>query len=188
MNETWKILVLHQILFQGMFLLKNMMLKRKIGVQIRGKNREATIATFSFALFIIVSLLFSFFENPVGEIELPQSLYLSIPGMALLMASLIVAGTSLVDLKDSWRVGVVEGQQTKLITSGIYRFTRNPYFISYIFLFFGYTIILQNIFLLLFTVLNLVFVHKMILKEEHYLKSIHGEHYLQYLKSVRRYF
>ncbi len=44
MPETWVVILLHQIIFQGMFIVKNINLSRKIGKQIRGKNQEATIS------------------------------------------------------------------------------------------------------------------------------------------------
>ena len=62
MPQTWMIILLHQFMFQGMFVIKNMILYRKIRKQIRGKNREATLSIAFFAFFIghregIVALL-----------------------------------------------------------------------------------------------------------------------------------
>ena len=188
MSETWKLLVLHQAAFQGMFIAKNIILKQKIGMQIRGQNKEATIATSFFALFIIGSIVLSFLENPIGKIESTHHSYYSALGLIFLIWSLIISGFSLAGLKDSWRVGIIEGQETALITSGIYMYTRNPFFVSYILLFSGYMLLLQNVILLPFVVLNAVLVHKMVLREERYLESIHGEQYSNYKKSVRRYF
>ena len=187
MIETWIILVIHQTLFQGMFVLKNLILKQKIGIQIRGTNKEASIATSFIAMFIVVALIFSFLREPIGTIELPYNQFLSILGSSLLFLSLIVAGASLVGLRDSWRIGIIEEQKTTLITSGIYKYSRNPYFVSYLLLFGGYTVILQNFVLLLIMGLNTVLIHKMIIKEEQYLKSIHGNQFLEYTAKVRRY-
>ncbi|MDM8541375.1 hypothetical protein QUF90_09820 [Desulfococcaceae bacterium HSG9] len=44
MPKTWLVILLHQLIFQGMFVMKNIILHRKIGKQIRGKNIEATVS------------------------------------------------------------------------------------------------------------------------------------------------
>ena len=93
----------------------------------------------------------------------------------------------MVNLKDSWRVGVLEDQKTELITSNIYRFTRNPYFVSYFLMFASYTVIQQNLILLGLSLLGFLLIHKMIIKEEKYLYTKHGDTYLQYKKKVPRY-
>ena len=90
-------------------------------------------------------------------------------------------------LKDSWRVGVLENQQTELIEDGIYRFSRNPYFLSYLIMFAAYTILLRNIILLVLSFVGFALIHAMVLKEEKYLAALHGEKYRQYQKKVPRY-
>jgi len=80
-----------------------------------------------------------------------------------------------------------ENQKTKLITSGIYRFTRNPYFVSYLLMFASYTVFLQNLILLGLSILGFIFVHTMILREEKYLYSVHGDNYVRYTSKVPRY-
>jgi protein-S-isoprenylcysteine O-methyltransferase Ste14 len=104
-----------------------------------------------------------------------------------LIKNIIISVISLIDMKDSWRVGILEDQKTALISPGIYRYTRNPYFVSYILMFTAYTVLLQNIVLLGLSFIGIVFIHKMILKEEAYLHKVHGEVYIQYKKKVSRY-
>jgi protein-S-isoprenylcysteine O-methyltransferase Ste14 len=187
MIESWLIILIHQIIFQSMFVTKNIILHKKIGKQIRGKNAEATASIVFFIILICVALGISFFNLSFGEIYFLDSSFAMITGLLLLGLNLIVSTASLFNLKDSWRVGVLENQKTELISSGIYRFTRNPYFVSYILMFAAYTIILQNLILFGLSILGILFVHKMIKKEEEYLYTVHGETYLQYKKNVPRY-
>ena len=93
----------------------------------------------------------------------------------------------MIHLKDSWRVGVLEEQKTELITTGIYRFTRNPYFVSYLLTLVAYTVLLQNVILLGLSIVGFGCVHRMVMKEEAYLYSVHGDAYLQYKMKVPRY-
>lgn len=181
------LIVIHQILFQGMFAVKNIILSKNIGKQIRGKNVEATVSIFFFAFFIVISLILSFFNLTFGEVRILSDNAAFISALIIILANLIISVLSLVHLKDSWRVGVIEDQKTNLITNGIYGFTRNPYFLSYFLMFAAYTVLLQSLLLLSLSFMGILMVHKMILKEENYLVSLHGDKYLKYKSKVPRY-
>ena len=182
------IIVVHQIIFQGMFVIKNIILRKKTGKQIRGKNLEATLSIIYFALFIVISAAISFFDISFGELKILNPHLSLIVALGILAVNLIISVLSLMHLKDSWRVGVIESQKTDLITSGIYRFSRNPYFLSYFLMFAAYTVLLQNLLLLGLSFVGFFMVHSMILKEEKYLTSLHGDEYLTYKSKVSRYF
>lgn len=176
------------MVFQGMFAAKNIILRKNIGKQIRGKNVEATISILFFMLFIATSLTFSFFNLAFGKVSIFSQKAVFISALIIIFANLIVSVFSLIHLKDSWRVGVIEEHKTDLITGGIYGFTRNPYFLSYFLMFAAYTVLLQNILLLALSFIGVLMVHKMIIKEETYLSSLHGDKYLVYKSKVPRYF
>ncbi|MFC1490666.1 methyltransferase family protein [Candidatus Latescibacterota bacterium] len=181
------IIMIHQIVFQGMFIAKNIYLRRKLGLPIRGGNREANLSIGFFVLFIILSVLLGLFESPLGTVNLLMKTTSMSIALPLLAVNLVVGSASLLGLRDSWRVGVLENQQTDLIEVGIYRFSRNPYFLSYLIMFAAYTILLQNIILLVLSLVGFFMIHAMILKEEKYLKALHGEQYRQYRERVPRY-
>lgn len=167
--------------------MKNIILHRRTGRQIRGKNREATNSIVFFVLFIGVAVGISILKQSFGEVQLLNGFLAMALGLVLLFLNLIVSGASLVNLKDSWRVGVLEDQKTELITTGIYRFTRNPYFVSYLLMFAAYAVLLQNLILFGLSIVGFLFVHRMIMKEEEYLYSVHGDAYVQYKMKVPRY-
>ena len=185
--KLWLIILLHQIIFQGMFFTKNISLTKKTGKVVRGKNKEANISICLFITFIILAFGISFFQLSFGKVIILSdhlTLYL---GLTLLLLNILVSGASLLHLKDSWRVGVLEDQKTTLISNGIYKFTRNPYFVSYLLMFAAYTILLQNLILLGLSVILFFAIHKMIIKEEEYLYSKHGDSYTHYKAKVPRY-
>jgi protein-S-isoprenylcysteine O-methyltransferase Ste14 len=93
----------------------------------------------------------------------------------------------LVAMKNSWRVGIRYDQRTDLVTTGIYRFSRNPYFLSYNILVFGYILIFPCIILFVLYVALAIIFHSLILDEEKYLQSVHGDSYLDYKRKVNRY-
>jgi len=185
--DVFIIIAIHQLLFQGMFLAKNIYLSRKLGIKIRGSNPESIVATIFFALTIILALVISYFNITFGELSIMvDGLALTI-GFGGIVISTFVSGASLAGLKDSWRVGVIEEQQTELVTSGIYKYTRNPYFSSYLLMLLSYAILLQNTVLLACFFIALILVHKMILEEEKYLYSVHSESFIAYKKTTPRY-
>ncbi|MBC8377461.1 MAG: isoprenylcysteine carboxylmethyltransferase family protein, partial [FCB group bacterium] len=107
--------------------------------------------------------------------------------LLLLIINLVISLFSLLHMRDSWRVGVIDEQQTELITSGIYSITRNPYFVSYNIMFVAYALLLQSFILMVLTIVGISLVHWMVRKEERYLQEIHGSRYMKYCSEVSRY-
>ena len=187
MADAALLILLHQLLFQGMFFIKNISLRRKLGKPIRGANAEATLSIGFFVLFIGISLYFAWSGSTVGSVPVLSGQVALVLGVLLMLANLIVGLASLKDLGDSWRVGVIEEQQTALVEDGIYRFTRNPYFLAYLLLFAAYTILLQNAVLLGLSCIGFGMIHAMIMREEKYLAMTHGSAYQAYRGRVPRY-
>lgn len=187
MSDSTLIILLHQLLFQGLFFAKNLSLKIKLGKPIRGDNPEARRAVLFFILFIATALYFAATELRFAEVRLLP--HTGATGVCLLLLgfNLVFGAASLKDLGESWRVGVIEEQTTELVEDGIYSFTRNPYFVSYLIMFAAYTLLLQNLLLFALSIAGFGLIHGMILKEEAYLQSVHGEAYLDYRQRVPRY-
>ena len=163
-----------------MFFAKNFRLKRRLGGPIRGSNLEANLAIGLFVVFILVAIGQAAMNGAPGpDAALPAKLTQT-AGLVLILASLLIARSALKDLGDSWRVGVLEEQQTELIERGIYRFSRNPFFVAYLTGFAGYGILLQSAVLLGLLLICLAATHAMILKEETHLTNSHGTLYEAY--------
>ena len=108
-------------------------------------------------------------------------------GLILVTTGFMLGILALIAMRNSWRVGIKYDQKTDLVISGIYRFSRNPYFLSYDVLIFGYIIIFPSIVLIVLLISLAMIFHSMILEEEKYLQSVHGDNYLDYKKRVNRY-
>jgi protein-S-isoprenylcysteine O-methyltransferase Ste14 len=186
-NTAVLIIILHQLLFQGMFVAKNLRLRARLGRPIRGDNREARLAIAFFAVVIACTLGLAWSGSGFARLDLLPIPVATGIGLAFLALSLVVAALSLRDLGDSWRVGVIEEQETRLMEDGIYGFSRNPYFVAYLLMFAGYTVMLQNLLLLLLWLIGFGLVHAMVRKEEAYLERVHGQAYRDYRARVPRY-
>ena len=187
MPEPLIVIAIHQLVFQGMFFAKNFVLHRQLGQRIRGTNKEANL----FIGFFVIFAGFTFYlayqsASPMGFSSLLDSAS-HIVGILLMIVSVIIGWASLRDLGDSWRVGVIEEQQTQLVDTGIYGFSRNPYFLAYLTLFAAYTVFLKSLILLLLSVLGYGLIRGLVRKEEDYLTAQHGDAYRKYKEGVPRF-
>jgi len=184
------ILISHLFLFESMFFVKNIMLSKKLKGSVRGKNKEASISIILFAVTILIaitSILSEYLNKLFIPIPVLSNDYLIFLGMFLLLLNLIISFLALIQMRDSWRVGIKEDDKADLIISGIFTITRNPYFVSYIVLFLAYILLVANVLIIISSLLAFISIHKMILKEEKYLEALHGDKYLNYKKNVPRY-
>ena len=84
-------------------------------------------------------------------------------------------------------IGLPTGKH-ELKTSGIYKFSRNPMYASFIFLNTATFLFLPSILLLMIMIYGMVVHHFIILGEERYLEKTFNGPYLAYKTSVPRYF
>lgn len=71
--------------------------------------------------------------------------------------------------------------------TGLYRFSRNPMYVSYFLFFLGCALLAQSLPYLLFLVVFQLSAHWIILSEERYCLGQFGDAYARYMKKVRRY-
>lgn len=156
---------------------------------IRGKSIKLSMSIFISTMMYVIIMLRLTLLKPKWfiEIDLSQYVWFKILGIGLVFIGFMIGVFALIEMKNSWRVGIKYDQKTKLITTGIYSISRNPYFLSYNILFLGYILIFPSIILIVLYVLLVVIFHKMILEEEGYLLSVHNTNYLEYKRKVNRY-
>jgi protein-S-isoprenylcysteine O-methyltransferase Ste14 len=87
----------------------------------------------------------------------------------------------------SWRVGIDEKVKTQLITTGLYKFIRNPTYLGLFLLNIGVWLIWPTWTVFLLNILFYLFLEIQVRCEEDYLFSIHGERYNDYKKGTKRY-
>lgn len=124
----------------------------------------------------------------IPDLLLIQHIGFKISGMVVLISGLLIYASALYSFRESWRIGIDRKKPGKLITTGIFRRSRNPIYISLNLLVFG-TFLLQGhfIFLILFICIA-ISLHIQILQEEKYLLQTYGEAFINYRSVVGRYF
>ena len=114
-------------------------------------------------------------------------------GWRILGACLGIAGVaafvaSVVTMRDSWRAGVAEADETELVTRGIYQISRNPAFLGFDLVYAGILLMFFNWPLFALSLFAGAMLHLQIVKvEEAFLASAFGAEYERYKKKVCRY-
>lgn len=137
------------------------------------------IATYSIVVVEVVSIAFDF--------RMWRSSYAFI-GVGVAALGVLVFIIAMVTMKDSWRAGIPEKDKTELVTTGIYRISRNPAFLGFDLMYIGVLIAYFNYLHLAFVVFAVVMLHLQILQEEKFLTAVFGERYTEYKKHTGRYF
>lgn len=186
-EKTYLALIL--IFFILAFAIRNIKTYLVTKQSIRGKSVKLTLSILISTFIYVLILLRLFILEPKWILEIDLSAYssLQIIGLTFISAGFVLGILALLALKNSWRVGIKYDQKTDLVTNGIYSISRNPYFLSYNILIFGYILIFPSLILIILYIILVVIFHKMILEEEKYLQVIHNTKYLDYKRKVNRY-
>lgn len=175
--------------FYGCYFSK-LFLQRRQGVRTDQLGRGKT----GFVRFVEVSLKLTARAVPAAELaaillyrgNVPE--WLRALGALLGGVGVIIFLLSVTEMGDSWRAGVPEGERTALVTSGIYRISRNPAFLAFDLVYVGILCMFFTWWLCIITVLCVVMLHLQIVNvEEPFLADTFGEEYLSYRKKVCRY-
>ncbi|WP_429973325.1 methyltransferase family protein [Enterococcus sp. AZ163] len=118
----------------------------------------------------------------------PGPLLLSMLGLGFACLGAGVFIIAVRTMQNNWRVGFSEGQETELVTKGIYQYSRNPAFVGFDCLYIGIALVFPNIVTISLAIGALILFHLQINQEEAYLAAEFGENYRDYQQKVRKYF
>ena len=174
--------------FYGVYFAKALAQKRR-GIQTRqiGRRKEKEIhtvellmsaATLGAPIAQLLSIAFGWSHLPANA---------RFTGFCVGMLGDGIFLLSVLCMKDSWRAGIPDKDETELVTTGIYRFSRNPAFIGFDLMYIGVLLLYGNLLTFSFSVFAIVMLHLQILQEERFLASTFGEPYREYCRQVFRY-
>lgn len=116
------------------------------------------------------------------------SIFSSIAGLLFQLLAFLAMYKTLLAFNSSLRFGLNQQNLGKLVTTGIFRYSRNPFFLSILALFFGIALVFPTPFFVGIFVLSAITIHFYVLKEEQFLQKNYGNKYTKYTNEVRRYF
>lgn len=148
--------------------------------------------TGKFLLFIVWAVFGFMALFPQYRHLIPFTIQDEIPDVQKLMATVFLVPANLIIVPAYLSMGVIthvglpEGKH-ELRTTGIYHYSRNPMYASFIFLNTAAFLFLPSILLLAIMIYGMVVHHFIILGEEKYLEGAFKDQYLDYKASVPRY-
>ncbi|MFQ6053657.1 MAG: methyltransferase family protein, partial [Candidatus Bathyarchaeia archaeon] len=129
---------------------------------------------------VALSSLYNLMPLRIGE----DIAYVS--GLALFGVGVILTSAGIVEFRSLHRVSGLEA--SKLITTGIYRRSRNPQFLGFYLALLGMSLLGRSGYALMLTTIVIIYCHYYIVKaEEPHLERIFGEEYLLYKSRTPRY-
>jgi protein-S-isoprenylcysteine O-methyltransferase Ste14 len=109
-------------------------------------------------------------------------------GAGLAAAGVIATLVAQLSMGDSWRIGVDDGERTALVTEGAFAIARNPIFSAMLVTALGLTLMVPNALAVAGFVVLLVGLELQVRAvEEPYLRSVHGDPYVEYTARVGRF-
>ena len=186
---NYKILVLIVLaIFYGIYFAKMIVQKRhgitthQIGrrkeKELHTVERLMSIATLGIVIAQLASIVLEWNHMPSSARF--TGFLIGIIGDAIFLISVLC-------MKDSWRAGIPDKDKTELVTTGIYRYSRNPAFLGFDLQYVGVLLMYGNLLTLAFSLFAMVMLHLQILQEERYLTNVFGAPYQAYRSHVCRY-
>jgi protein-S-isoprenylcysteine O-methyltransferase Ste14 len=177
------------VLFLGMVLTRVVWMKRTgTSAMHFGKIDKRDFLILPFAVFYFYTVLAAAFNFPLVSTQtLFHSEVISWIGVFLCLGGLILSFLSLVSFGKSFRVGIDVDHPDKLVTMGVFAFTRNPIYVAFGFVLLGQFLVFPNWILLAYIAAGIGLFHRQVLREEGFLRQQYGREYAAYCNRVRRY-
>ena len=180
------------IAFFVMLAVRAIFMRQKKGIKafVFGKTDKSDF------LYLIVVALFVYAAVakvaglPMWDVLVKPFWNTEIPGwIGIVFCILAIIGflISLYSFGDSLRVGIDEEKPGKLVTTGIFAYSRNPLYLCIITFFIGFFLVHKNIIAAAIVVFFTLAIHRQILREEAYLKVHYAGEYESYCAKTRRY-
>ena len=134
-----------------------------------------------------ISILTGIGLNNFWPLLMPDGLQHHGYGILLIIIALLLAAWSLYEFHKAGTDVRPDKPDSALLTSGPYRFTRNPLYIVLTLAQLTAAVWLNNLWIALLAILSAIIISRYaIAREERYLETLFGQQYLDYKKRVRR--
>ncbi len=111
--------------------------------------------------------------------------WLQIFALAMLTCALLICVTAQAQMGRSWRIGI-DSEHTALIVRGLFRYSRNPIFLSMRLSLLGLVMLWLTPLSLAAAVIGELSMQIQVRLEESHLERLHGQTYLEYTNQTRR--
>ncbi len=164
------------------------MRKQGISAMLFGKIDKTDFLIPPFALFYFYMIFAATFNLPtISKQQIFDSEIAAWIGVILCLTGLVLFILSMISFGSSFRVGIDIDHPDKLITTGIFAYTRNPIYVAFWIILLGQFLVFPNWILLVYLGAATLLFHRQVLLEEAFLKENHGQDFSAYCDRVKRY-
>lgn len=182
-------------IFYLSFLFKIILLKRKkIKVNYLGDKNNKLKNDIKFEnilkVFSILMIIVQYFSIIINDnwYFINVFSFIRIIGLIIILLGIVLLILALIAIKDNFLIGINPNTNTSLVTSGIYKISRNPIFLGFDLLYIGLFFVFPNPINLIFTIILVWLFDGLINIEEGYLVSSYKDDYINYKSKVKKYF
>jgi len=111
----------------------------------------------------------------------------AVAGAVLALIALGLQVAAFVHMGRSWRIGIDPGSRERLVTTGVFAFSRNPIYVALDLLAASAFAMSGSVYFLLSGLVVVAAIHVQIHREERFLAGVFGAEYESYRERVRRY-
>lgn len=135
---------------------------------------------------LLLSLVLEFFVFSLGDIPGSVILRIELSGL-LFFIGIIILFFAKYSLRKNTVRAVSDNASNALVTGGIFKYSRNPIYLSMMIMLAGAGLIFNNLWIIILIFpLSMAIYRMLILSEEIRLTAQFGNEYIHYMKSVRR--
>jgi protein-S-isoprenylcysteine O-methyltransferase Ste14 len=161
---------------------------QKFGKKSGHQLAERLIPLAVLLLFIIIGNFFFLEENIkyLLPFEFLDHLWLKHLGLLFTVVGLMTTFFAQLQMKDSWRIGLDQDNEIKLVDKGMFAYSRNPIYVALMTAYTGVFFIVPSLISLFFLVIMGIAIHLKVKDEEKFLEKKLGLTYMEYKNRVRR--
>ncbi len=177
------------IILIGMVITRVRLLKRN-GIEAMnfGKLDKTDFLIPPFALFYIYLVFANAFNLPtVTKHTFIDLQIIAWVGVAFCLAGLALFLWSILSFGRSFRVGIDVENPDRLVTTGVFAFSRNPIYVAFGFVLIGQFLVFPNWILLAYLGAAFWLFHRQVLREEDFLVEHYKKEFQDYAARVKRY-
>jgi protein-S-isoprenylcysteine O-methyltransferase Ste14 len=123
----------------------------------------------------------------LGYVDLASSDAQRLLGVVLGLGGTLLMLHAQLQMGASWRIGIDASSRAPLVTTGWYRFSRNPIYVFMITCYVGFALLVPNVVTFVCVAIVALGAYRQAAKEERWLREAYGDEYARYAARVGRF-
>lgn len=137
-------------------------------------------------LRLIAELVWPEISAQLGPLPFLQHTLIQTIGFVMLHLGLLWSLVAVLQMGNSWRIGVNNDHKTALAQNGLFKLSRNPAFFGMLITLGALFLILPDAVMLCVLIAAILVLQVQVRVEEAYLTNVHGDNYIKYMNTIRR--